>query len=68
MTHTEFTTAIEQLGLSRAAFCRLIGIAPNSGTAYAAGRKPVPRVVELAIQAITLRGTATPSARRQSGA
>jgi len=55
MTPTEFTTAHKQLGLSRAAFCRLIGIAPNSGTAYASGRKPIPLTVALAVAAV-MRG------------
>ena len=52
MTSAEFTATQARLGISRAEFCRRIGIAENSGTAYALGRKPVPRVVELAVAAL----------------
>ncbi len=55
MTSAEFTTSHEQLGLSRAAFCREIGISLNSGTAYAKGRYPVPLTVSLAVAAL-MRG------------
>lgn len=52
MTASEFLAARERLNLSRAKFCELIGIAPNSGTAYELGRKDIPRTVALAIAAV----------------
>ena len=52
MTAADFIALQQRLGVSRAELCRLIGIAPNSGTAYAAGRKPIPRTVALACAAI----------------
>jgi DNA-binding XRE family transcriptional regulator len=55
MTDTEFNTASKHLGISRAAFCRLIGISLNTGTAYSKGRYPVPLTVALAIAAV-MRG------------
>ena len=52
MTAADFIALHQQLGISRAALCRLIGIAPNSGTAYAMGRKPIPLTVALACAAV----------------
>jgi len=52
MTAAEFTTLQARLGISRGELCRRIGIAPNSGTAYALGRKPIPLTVALACAAI----------------
>jgi len=52
MTPTTFKTTRERLGMSRAAFARALGIAPNSATAYELGRKPVPQVVALAAAAL----------------
>jgi len=52
MTAQEFTDAHQTLGISRAEFCRRLGIAPNSATAYALGRQAVPLVVQLAIAAV----------------
>lgn len=54
MTAADFTSLQERLGVSRAELCRLIGIAPNSGTAYALGRKPIPLTVSLACAAVAL--------------
>lgn len=52
MTAADFIALHQRLGVSRAELCRRIGIAPNSGTAYASGRKPVPLTVALACAAI----------------
>ena len=54
MTADDFVELEHRLGLSRAAFCRRIGIAPNTGTAYALGRTPIPRTVALACAALAL--------------
>lgn len=54
MTAADFTALHQRLGISRAELCRRLGIAPNSGTAYAAGRKPIPRTVALACTALAL--------------
>jgi transcriptional regulator with XRE-family HTH domain len=51
MTPRDFTSVHTRLGISRAELCRRIGIAPNSGTAYALGRKPIPLTVALACAA-----------------
>jgi predicted GIY-YIG superfamily endonuclease len=48
MTAAEFIALHQRLGISRGELCRQIGIAPNSGTAYALGRKPIPLTVALA--------------------
>jgi len=53
MTAEEFDSLSRELHISRAALCRRLGIATNSGTAYALGRQPIPRVVALACAAIT---------------
>jgi DNA-binding XRE family transcriptional regulator len=52
MTNDEFKAVHEKLGITRADLCRKIGISPNSGTAYALGRKPVPLTVALACKAV----------------
>ena len=52
MTPQQFTGLHQRLGISRAELCRRIGIAPNSGTAYASGRKPIPRTVAMACAAV----------------
>lgn len=52
MTADEFNALPDKLGISRAELARRIGIAPNSATAYAGGRKPVPLTVALACAAI----------------
>jgi hypothetical protein len=52
MTAGEFIELHKRLGISRGALCVKIGIAPNSGTAYALGRKPIPLTVALACAAI----------------
>ena len=54
MTPEEFTALHKRLGMSRAAMCREIGIAPNTGTAYALGRTPIPRYIALACAAVAL--------------
>jgi len=48
MTAADFIDLHQRLGISRGELCRRIGIAPNSGTAYALGRKPIPLTVALA--------------------
>lgn len=52
MTPQQFTGLHQRLGISRAELCRRIGIAPNTGTAYAAGRTSIPRTVALACLAV----------------
>lgn len=52
MTPDDFTALHQRLGMSRAALCRELGIAPNTGTAYALGRQPIPRYIALACAAI----------------
>jgi hypothetical protein len=52
MTGAEFTALHTRLGISRAELCRRIGIAPNSGTAYALERQPIPLTVALACAAL----------------
>lgn len=58
MTARDFVALHQQLGISRAALCRAIGISPNAGTAYARGHwpdgkpAPIPRTVALACSAV----------------
>ena len=52
MTSDDFTSLHQRLGISRAEFCRRLGIAVNTGTAYALGRTPIPRTVALACAAL----------------
>ena len=52
MTSDQFTEAYKRLSMSRAAFASAIGIAPNTATAYAHGKSPVPLTVRLAIAAL----------------
>ena len=52
MTPADLIALHRRLGISRAELCRQIGIAPNSGTAYAMGRKPIPLTVALACAAV----------------
>lgn len=54
MTAADFTALQDRLGISRAELCRRLGIAPNTGTAYALGRKQIPRTVALACAAVAL--------------
>ena len=54
MTAADFIDLHTRLGISRAELCRQIGIAPNTGTAYALGRKQIPRTVALACAAVAL--------------
>ena len=51
-TGDDFTALHERLGISRNKLCEMIGIAPNSGTAYALGRQAIPLTVALACEAI----------------
>jgi transcriptional regulator with XRE-family HTH domain len=52
MTADDFNAAISRLGISRRKLCERIGVARRSADAYALGRAPVPRTVELAIRAV----------------
>ncbi len=52
MTATDFKSTRKRLGLSRAAFSRALGIAPNTATAYEHGRSPIPLTVALAAAAL----------------
>ena len=52
MTASDFIALHKRLGISRAELCRRIGIATNSGTAYALGRRTIPLTVALACAAI----------------
>jgi len=52
MTAEEFIAMQERLGISRAELCRRLGLAPNTGTAYASGRTAIPITVALACSAI----------------
>ena len=52
MTPAEFIALHQRLGISRGELCRRIGIAPNSGTAYAKGRQAIPLTVALACKRV----------------
>lgn len=52
MTAADFIALHQRLGISRGELCRRIGIAPNSGTAYAKGRQAIPLTVALACAVI----------------
>ena len=52
MNADDFTSLQARLGISRAELCRRIGIAPNTGAAYASGRQTIPLTVALACAAI----------------
>jgi transcriptional regulator with XRE-family HTH domain len=52
MTTEQFNAAIERLGISRRQLCERIGIARRSADAYALGRAPIPKTVDLAIRAV----------------
>jgi hypothetical protein len=54
MTAADFIALHQRLGISRGELCRRIGIAPNSGTAYALDRKHIPLTVALACAAVAL--------------
>lgn len=51
MTADDFEATHRRLGISRAELCRRIGIAPNTGMAYASGRR-IPRHIALACAAV----------------
>jgi hypothetical protein len=59
MTAADFIALHQRLGISRGELCRRIGIAPNSGTAYALERKPIPLTVALACAQIELQENQT---------
>ena len=61
MTPADFIALHQRLGISRGELCRRIGIAPNSGTAYAKGRQAIPLTVALACEAIQRRTAASPT-------
>ena len=52
MTPTQLQQTQTNLGLSRAELARQLGIAPNTATAYAKGRAPIPLTVALACAAL----------------
>jgi transcriptional regulator with XRE-family HTH domain len=52
MTPADFIALHDRLGISRAELCRRLGIAPNTGTAYALGRQRIPLTVALACAAV----------------
>ena len=52
MTHSDFLATRQRLGMSRAAFCRALGLSQNAGTAYEHGRKRIPRYIALACAAL----------------
>jgi hypothetical protein len=52
MTAADFEAAPGQLGISRAELCRRLGLALNTGTAYAKGRVSIPPYIALAIAAL----------------
>ena len=54
MTAVDFIDLYRRLGIRRAELCRQIGLAPNTGTTYALGRKQIPRTVALACAAVAL--------------
>ena len=56
MTAADFTALQARLGISRAEFCRRLGIAENTGTAYALGRQPIPRTAAMACTIDTQNG------------
>lgn len=57
LTAPEFVELHNRLGISRGELCRRIGISPNSGTAYALGRKPIPLTVALACAQIEMENS-----------
>jgi len=52
MTVSDFEDVQRQLGVSRAELCRRLGIALNTGTAYAKGRVTIPPYIALACAAL----------------
>lgn len=48
----EFEKLQHELGVSRAKMCKMLGIAPNTGTAYSKGRSEIPLTVALACAAL----------------
>lgn len=52
MSAEDFVALNHRLGISRRQFGDRLGIAPNSATAYALGRTPIPLTVELACLAV----------------
>jgi hypothetical protein len=52
MTNNDFKAVQEHLGVSRAELCRRLGIALNTGTAYAKGRVTIPPYIALACAAL----------------
>jgi transcriptional regulator with XRE-family HTH domain len=52
MKPESFKASRTRLNLSRAAFARQLGIAPNTATAYEHGRSPIPVYIALAIAAL----------------
>lgn len=50
MTAKEFRESYKRLDMSRAAFCRALGLGRRTGDDYAFGRTRVPLYVKLAIE------------------
>ena len=57
MTPADFIALHQRIGISRGELCRRIGIAPNSGTAYAKGRQAIPLTVALACERVEQKFT-----------
>jgi len=56
MTPRQLTNWRKRLGLSQAAAAKLMGISLRTYTRYERGEWPVPKLVELACEALTARG------------
>jgi DNA-binding transcriptional regulator YdaS (Cro superfamily) len=52
MTNTEFRAALAALGMSQRSLALELGVHPVTVAHWARGARPIPRMVELAIQAI----------------
>lgn len=55
MTPTEFTAALDQLGLRGYALARLVGAHPNTISRYATGQREIPGALALLLRAWVAR-------------